>query len=97
MTGRHYLISQRCLLVQMRVPSLTIIENLDIFKDAGSRCIPALVILMVHQLGFQGMEKAFGHRVIPAVSLATHGAPDVVRLEHGLIVSRSILAALVGM
>jgi hypothetical protein len=43
------------------------------------------------------MEEAFGHCIIPAVSLATHGAPDVVRLEHGMIVSRSILAALAGM
>lgn len=61
MAGHHHLISQWGLQIQMRVPSLTIIEDLDIFKDAGPRYIPSGVVLMVHQLGFQGMEEAFGH------------------------------------
>ena len=55
--------------------SLTAVKDLNILKHGLFGFISSLVDLMMYQLCFQGVEEAFRHRVIPAVTFATHALP----------------------
>src|SRR4051812_12800974 len=59
-------------IAQGRVPSLAIVENLNVLENVAPGFIAGQVVAMMHQFGLQGVEKAFHWSIIPAVSLATH-------------------------
>jgi hypothetical protein len=55
-------------------------KRLDILKYSFLGLITILISLMVHRLGFQGMEEAFRNCIDPAVTFPTHALADVVLL-----------------
>jgi len=47
--------------------SLSVVEDLNIFKHSLFSVRSSLIGLVVYQFSFQGMKEAFRHRVIPAI------------------------------
>jgi len=58
--------------VQGRVTTLRIVEQLDIAEDARPGFIKATVLLERRPLGLQRVIKAFHRGVVPTVTLAAH-------------------------
>ena len=85
----------RALVAQFRVSSLSIIEHFDVFKNRAHRLLARPILFSLNQLLFQGAEKAFGGRVVPAVSTATHTHNSISALENLLILATRILTALI--
>jgi hypothetical protein len=75
------------------VPPLAIVENLNVLENVSPGLVAGQVIAMMHQFGFQGMEKALHRRIIPAVSFAAHRTDDAVLGEPLLVGTGGILAA----
>jgi len=59
-------------IAQGRMASLAIVEDFDEFENVVPGFVAGLVVAMMHQLGFQCVEKTFHRRIIPTVSLAAH-------------------------
>jgi len=78
------------------VAAQSVIEHLNILKQAGPRLIPRMVILEADRLRFDRVEKALHHRIVGTMPLAAHAADQPVGREQPLIVKRGVLAALVG-
>ena len=75
------------------MPSLPIIEHLDVFKDILPRLFTGRIAPMVHQLALEGPEEAFDTGVVPAVALATHTGDEAVLVKYPLIARGGILTA----
>jgi len=54
------------------MPTLSVVEDFDVFEQAGPEFIDRTVILRVDQFDFQATEERFHHRIVPAVAFATH-------------------------
>ena len=61
--------------------SLAIVKNFDIFKDFGPSLLTGVLVPAMDEFHFQSVEKTFGHRVIPAISLPAHTALDARGFE----------------
>jgi hypothetical protein len=49
--------------------SLTIVEDFDEFENVVPGFVTGLVVAMMHQLGFQCVEKTFHRRVVASLAL----------------------------
>src|SRR5450755_4704999 len=78
------------------MPSLTVVEHLPVFKQAGSCLIPRFVIAMHRQFRLECIEETFRRRIIPVVTLATHVLTDRMPTQQRTIVRRRIRGRLVG-
>lgn len=76
--------------------SATVVETLDVFKDAASGLLAGLVRFEHVQFGFQGAEEALHHGIVPAVLLAAHAAAHTVLLQQGLVFVGNVLNASIG-
>jgi len=52
---------------------------------------------MMDQLGFQGMEEAFRHGIVPTIALSAHALPDAIQFEQFPVAVWGIMAAPIGM
>jgi hypothetical protein len=51
------------------VPPLAIVENLNVLENVVPGFVAGLVVAMMHQLGFQCVEKTFHRRVLASLAL----------------------------
>ncbi len=79
------------------MPSLPIIEHLDVVEDVLSRFVSRGVVLMIDQLTLECAKETFHAGVIPAVTFATHAGNEAVLSQAALIARRGILTAAVRM
>ena len=59
----------------------SIVEHLDVIEDIGTRQVAGLVDASLDALLLQAAEKRFRHRVIPAITAATHAGFEVVGFQ----------------
>lgn len=72
----------RTLVAQRERQSLAVIEHGDVGNEVCPDLLASRVTAPVELLGLQETEKAFSHRVIPAITLAAHVAYDAMGLEQ---------------
>ncbi len=65
-------------IAKIRMPSSSIVEQLDIFKQALPCLLSGSIVLMVNQLSFKATEEALSHCVVVAIAFATHTAPTTI-------------------
>ena len=53
-------------------------------------------LLQIQQLTFKQPEKVFNDRIIQTVAFTAHALPDILFLEHPLVLLMLVLPALVG-
>jgi len=82
-------------IAERRVPSLPIVEHLDVFEDILFGFVSCGVVPMIDELTLEGSEKAFDTGVVPTVPLAAHAGGDAVLAELLLIARGRILATAV--
>jgi hypothetical protein len=63
------------------MPALSVIKNLDIFKDTLSRFRSAVIILWICPFILQLAKEAFSYRNFVAVALTAHTAIKLINLE----------------
>ena len=56
------------------MPSLPIVENLDVLEQPCAKRIEGPVVLRVDEFHLQAAEERLHHGVVPAVPLAAHAA-----------------------
>ena len=76
--------------------ALSVVEDFDVVEDGFSGGFTGRIVFMIHAFGFQGVKKALGDGVIPAVAFTAHALPDAVLLEQFSVTVRGVLTALVG-
>ena len=60
------------------MPTLPIIEHLDVFEDVLCRLFTGRVVPMVHELVLECPEEAFDAGVVPTITFAAHAGRDAV-------------------
>jgi len=79
------------------VPSLPIVEHLDIFKNGTQGILMTFIAFMINQLGFHNTEKRLGYGIIPAISLSGHALHKTMLTElFSEIRARILNAAILG-
>jgi len=75
-----YNVKQLCAAIQslLATNSQRLKRDFNILKHSSFGLILILINLMMRQLCFQGVEEAFRHRIIPAVTFATRALPGAV-------------------
>ena len=58
------------------MPSSCVVPGLDVFEDGHFGLSACVEFLSVGAFGLQGLEEAFGHGIVPAVSFAAHAGSD---------------------
>lgn len=76
---RRFLVTDRTQISQCRVPTLSIVEPLDVVKYIRSSLVPSDVLSAVRALYFQRRKEAFHCSVIPAVTASAHAAGHSMR------------------
>src|SRR5258708_25591360 len=79
------------------MPSLAIVEELEVVGELGARGCPGGPGRVVDQLDLQRREEALGDGVVPAIAPAAHAADDPVLLQHSLVVAAGVLAPTIRM
>src|SRR5690242_17664076 len=67
--------------VQGRVQSLAIVENLDVVEEGSPQLHASCPGAAVDEFGLEGREEGLGDGVVPAVALSTHAHLDAERVE----------------
>jgi hypothetical protein len=75
----------------------SIIEHFDPFKNILPGLFPSAVAPMLHELGFQRMNEAFDHGIVPAVPPPTHARRQAVTGQHLAVQGGGVLCAAVRM
>ena len=63
------------------MPSLPIVEHLDVFEDILHGFVSCGVVPMIDEFALECSEKAFDAGVVPTVPLAAHAGMEPVHLE----------------
>ena len=79
------------------MPPFSVVEDLDVIKQALDCFCPAPVPFVVDPLALETAEEAFRHGIVGAVAFAAHAADHAMRFENFPIIGRSVLAAAVRM
>ena len=80
----------------VRMESLSVVEDFDGVEDGFSGRFTGGIVFMVHAFGFQGVKKALGNGVIPAVAFTAHALLDAVLLKQFSVAVGGVLTAPVG-
>ena len=72
---------------------ITIVKNLDVFKNIQAGLISGSVVAVKGQFSFERAEETFHRRVVIAVTLATHATDHLELCQQRLILIAGILAA----
>src|SRR5438270_6043858 len=72
---------------------LPVVEQLDVFEQLVACLSSGTPPARIDQFDFEGGEKAFRHRVVPAVAFTAHAAVDAVYRQQLLILVAGVLAA----
>ena len=62
--------------------TLSVVEDFDVVEDGLFSYLAGWVFFMIDAFGFQGVEKALGNGVVPAVTFTAHALFDVILLEQ---------------
>ena len=84
-------------ITQRRVQSLTIIEYLNVIKQAATSLILAFVSDTVDALDLQRGKPTLNRRIVVTISFTTHAGDHSVNGERILEISTGILAAAIRM
>ena len=84
-------------IAKCRMPTDSIIEHFDPFKNILSGLFSCEVAPMKHELGFQRMKEAFDHGIVPAVPAATHARRQAVTGQQLAVQGRGVLGPAVRM
>ena len=68
-------------IAQRRMPSLPIVEHLDVFEDGALGFLPCGKCVLGNQFGLEGAEETRHRRVVPTVPLAAHAASNATAFE----------------
>src|SRR6188474_1908171 len=79
------LVLRRAPIAQRRVQTLTIVEHLNVRMDRPSGLLSCRVMLLVHQLHLERLEKTLHRRVVVAVAASAHRARDPVTFQDRLV------------
>src|ERR1700731_3681170 len=72
---------------------LAVVEQFDVLEQLAACLSSGTPPALIDQFDFERGEKAFGHRVVPAVAFTAHAALDAVYRQQLLIVAAGVLAA----
>ena len=72
---------------------LPVVEQLDVFEQLVAGLSSGTPPAGIDQFDFEGGEKAFRHRVVPAIAFTAHAALDAVYRQQLLILVAGVLAA----
>jgi len=61
--------------------TLSVVEDFDVVEDRFSGSFTGVIVFMVHAFGFQGVKKALGDGVVPAVAFTAHTLFDAMLLK----------------
>ena len=73
------------MIAESRVPSLPIIEHLDIFEDVLLGFVSCGVAPMIDPLTLKRPEETFDTRVVPAIAFATHAGAEAIGCKYALV------------
>ncbi len=74
----------RRLALERGVAATPVVEHLDVLEQVSDGFLAGGVACTVHPFVLEAVEEAFGRRIVPAVTLATHRADHAVLGELGL-------------
>lgn len=63
------------------MPSLPIVEDLDVFKDILRGFVSGSVVSMIDQLTLERSEETLDAGVVPAVAFAAHAGDEAIPCE----------------
>src|SRR2546430_16011756 len=72
---------------------LPVVEQLDVFEQLVAGLSSATPLALIDQFDFEGGEKAFRHRFVPAIAFTAHAALDAVYRQQLLILVAGVLTA----
>src|SRR5580704_12350462 len=72
---------------------LAVVEQFDVLEHLAAGLSSGTPLALIDQFHFERGEKAFCHRVVPAVAFTAHAALDAVYRQQLLIVVAGVLAA----
>ena len=72
---------------------LPVVEQFDVFEQLVAGLSSGTPPAGIDQFDFEGGEKAFRHRVVPAIAFTAHAALDAVYRQQLLILVAGVLAA----
>ncbi len=87
----------RGVIAEGRVPSLPIIEHLNVFEDVLFGFVSRGVAPMIDQLTLQRPEETFDARVVPAIAFAAHAGAEAIGGKDALVARGRILTPTVRM
>ena len=79
------------------MPTLPIVEHLDVFEDLLLGFVSGGIVPMVHELPLERSKETFDARVVQAVAFAAHTGNKAIFSESVLVACRGILTAAVRM
>jgi hypothetical protein len=65
--------------------SFAMVKQFNVLKAFRSSVIPTLIVPVVNDLVLQRTQKAFSHRIVIAITLATHAAQHPVVFQQASI------------
>src|SRR5659263_249240 len=81
---------------EVRVPTLPIVEHLDVIEQVPPGLRSCGVVPMMNPILFQRREETLRHRVVVTVPLAAHAADQPVFFQQGPVIPAGVLAPAVG-
>src|SRR2546422_927227 len=77
---------------ESRMTALSIVEELQVLEEIGTRGGARGPGGVVDELDLQRREEALGHGVVPAIAPAAHAADDPLLRQHALVGAACVLA-----
>src|SRR5660398_136521 len=81
---------------EVRVPTLPIVEHLDVIEQVPPGLRSRGVVPVMNPILFQRREETLCHRVVVTVPLAAHAADQSVFFQQGSVIPAGVLAPAVG-
>src|SRR2546425_11778438 len=82
---------------ESRMPSLPVVEPLDVVEELSARCRPRRPRRVVDELDLQRGKEALRDRVVPAIAPAAHAADDPMPGQGLAVVAAGVLTATIRM
>ncbi len=79
------------MIAERGMPTLPIVEHLDVFEDVSRGFVSGGIVPLIDQLALECPKETFDAGVVPTVTLATHTGDEAMLRESPLVARGGIL------